>query len=154
MTATNEATPVTTLDKGFLSGYFATDSERMETDFENCCLLVTNLVLDKAPPLLPVLEQATKAGVPLLVIAAGVEGEALNTLVTNKLRGIVRCCAVAVAGPDQEHLLDAAATAGGTQIVATTEALEVLKFDKLGRIGHAVVTRDTTELWACARPCR
>ena len=85
-------------DRGYLSPYFVTDPERMECVLENALVLIHEKKISSMKDLLPLLEQIAKAGKPLLIIAEEVEGEALATLVVNKLRGTLQCCAVKAPG--------------------------------------------------------
>src|SRR5690606_31915607 len=85
-------------DRGYLSPYFVTDSERMEAVLSDCFILVHEKKISNMKDLLPVLEQVAKAGRPLLIIAEDVDGEALATLVVNKLRGTLHVCAVKAPG--------------------------------------------------------
>ncbi|HEV2234716.1 MAG TPA: chaperonin GroEL, partial [Terriglobia bacterium] len=85
-------------DRGYLSPYFVTDPERMECTLENALILIHEKKISSMKDLLPLLEQIAKSGKPLLIIAEEVEGEALATLVVNKLRGTLHCCAVKAPG--------------------------------------------------------
>ena len=85
-------------DRGYLSPYFVTDPERMECVLENALILIHEKKISSMKDLLPLLEQIAKAGKPLLIIAEDVDGEAMATLVVNKLRGTIQCCAVKAPG--------------------------------------------------------
>src|SRR5215204_90366 len=85
-------------DRGYLSPYFVTDPDRMECVFENCLILIHEKKISSMKDLLPVLEQVAKMGRPLLIIAEEIEGEALATLVVNKLRGTLQVCSVKAPG--------------------------------------------------------
>ena len=85
-------------DKGYLSPYFVTNAETMETVLENCYILIHEKKISNLKDFLPILEKIAKSGKPLLVIAEEVEGEALATLVVNKIRGTLQCCAVKAPG--------------------------------------------------------
>src|SRR5258708_6883106 len=85
-------------DRGFLSPHFVTDQDEQTVDLENCLILIYEEKISSAKNLVPVLEAVSKAGKPLLIIAEDVEGEALATLVVNKLRGILQVCAVKAPG--------------------------------------------------------
>jgi chaperonin GroEL len=85
-------------DRGYLSPYFVTDPERMECSIENAMILIHDKKISNMKDLLPVLEQTAKSGRPLLIIAEDIEGEALATLVVNKLRGVLNVCAVKAPG--------------------------------------------------------
>ncbi len=137
-------------DRGYLSPYFVTDAEKMEAVIEDARVLVTDAKLGVMKDLLPLLEQAARAGEALVVIAEDVEGDALATLVVNKLRGTLRCVAVKAPGfgdRRKEMLTDIAVLAGAR--VASAEAgikLESLALTDLGRVKRVVVDRDTTTL--------
>ena len=93
-------------DKGYISGYFVTDAERMETVYEDAYILIANSKISAVKDLLPVLEKVMQSGKPLVIIAEDVDGEALSTLVVNKIRGIFRSVAVKAPGlrrPPQGH---------------------------------------------------
>src|SRR3989442_5432935 len=81
-------------DRGYLSPYFVTDAERMEVVFEDALVLIYEKKMSVMKDMLPLLEQVARAGKPLLIIAEDIEGEALATLVVNKLRGTLQCAAV------------------------------------------------------------
>src|SRR5262249_58282965 len=85
-------------DRGYLSPYFVTDPERMEAVLEDAIILIHEKKISVMKDMLPLLEQVARAGRPFLVIAEEVEGEALATLVVNKLRGTLNCCAVKAPG--------------------------------------------------------
>src|SRR3989304_3032967 len=85
-------------DRGYISPYFVTDHERMEAVLEDVLILLYEKKINSMKDLLPVLEQIAKMGKPLLIIAEDIEGEALATLVVNKLRGTLNCCAVKAPG--------------------------------------------------------
>src|SRR5438093_5727307 len=85
-------------DRGYLSPYFVTDPERMEVVLENPYILIHEKKISVMKDLLPLLEQIARSGKPLLIIAEEVEGEALATLVVNKLRGTLQCCALKAPG--------------------------------------------------------
>jgi len=106
-------------DRGYLSPYFVTDPERMECILENPSILIQEKKISNMKDLLPVLEQIAKMGRPLLIIAEDVEGEALATLVVNKLRGVLSCCAVKAPGFGDRRkamLEDIAVLTGGRMI--------------------------------------
>ncbi len=137
-------------DKGYISPYFITDADRMEAVLEDAAILLVGGKVSAISELLPVLEQAVQAGKPLLIIAEDVEGEALSTLVVNRVRGTLTAVAVkAPAFGDRRKamLQDMAILTGGT--VVTEEV--GLKLDQVGLevLGHArrvVVTKDTTTI--------
>src|SRR6478752_6324873 len=106
-------------DRGYLSPYFVTDAARMEVVLDDCFILLHERKLSNLKELLPVLEQVAKAGKPLLVIAEEIDGEALATLVVNKLRGTLPVCAVKAPGFGDRRkamLMDMAALTGGRAI--------------------------------------
>src|SRR4029077_699182 len=117
-------------DRGYLSPYFVTDAERMEVVLEDAFILIHEKKLSNMKDLLPLLEQVAKAGRPLVIIAEDIDGEALATLVVNKLRGPLQVCAVKAPGfgdRRNEMLKDIAALTGGQ---AVTEDLG-LKLENL-----------------------
>src|SRR5438067_7579457 len=124
-------------DRGYLSPYFVTNAERMEVVLEDAVVLIHEKKLSVMKEMLPLLEQVAHAGKPLLIIAEDLEGEALATLVVNKLRGTLACCAVKAPGfgDRRKALLDDIATLTGGK--AITEDLgikrENLKLDDRGR---------------------
>jgi chaperonin GroEL len=137
-------------DRGYLSPYFVTDAEKMEVVLEDARVLLTDHKLAVMKDVLPLLEQIARAGEALLVIAEDVEGEALATLVVNKLRGTLRCVAVKAPGfgdRRKDMLADIATLTGAT--VASEEAgvkLDTLPLTSLGRVKRIVVDRDKTTL--------
>jgi chaperonin GroEL len=137
-------------DRGYLSPYFVTDAERMEVVLENAVVLIHEKKLSAMKDMLPLLEQVARAGQPLLIIAEDVDGEALATLVVNKLRGTLVCAAVKAPGfgdRRQAMLQDIATVTSGK---AFTEdlgiKLENVKLEDLGHVKKVVVTKDTTTL--------
>ena len=137
-------------DRGYLSPYFITDPEKMEAVLEDVLILLTDRKIGTMKDLLPLLEQVARATRPILIIAEDVDGEALATLVVNKLRGALRCLAVKAPGfgdRRKEMLEDMAALTGGTVI---TEALgiklENVEMDQLGRAQRIVSDRENTTL--------
>src|SRR3990172_2703935 len=137
-------------DRGYLSPYFITDPEKMEAALEDVLILLTDRKIGVMKDLLPLLEQVARAGRPILFIAEDVEGEALATLVVNKLRGALHCAAVKAPGfgdRRKEMLEEMAVLTGGTVI---TEALgiklENVEMDQLGRAQRIVSDRENTTL--------
>jgi chaperonin GroEL len=137
-------------DRGYLSPYFVTDPERMECVLEDAYILIHEKKISSMKDLLPLLEQIAKSGKPLLIIAEEVEGEALATLVVNKLRGTLQCCAVKAPGFGDRRkamLEDIATLTGG---LAVTEdigvKLESVGLDKLGRAKKITVDKDNTTI--------
>ena len=125
-------------DRGYLSPYMATDMDKMETVFDDALILITDKKISNIQEILPLLEQIVQAGRKLLIIAEDVEGEALTTLVLNKLRGVFNCVAVKAPGfgdRRKEMLQDIAILTGG-QVVSSEIGLE-LKEATLDMLGHA-----------------
>ncbi|HET6164678.1 MAG TPA: chaperonin GroEL, partial [Planctomycetota bacterium] len=125
-------------DRGYLSPHFVTDPEKMTAVLENCLVLIHEDKISSIVKLIPLLEKASKAGRPLLIIAEDIEGEALATLVVNKLRGILQCCAVKAPGYGdrrKQYLEDVAILTGGQAIVKDL-GIELDKID-LNRLGKA-----------------
>ena len=137
-------------DRGYLSPYFVTDPERMEAVLEDAFLLIHEKKISSVKDLLPVLEQVARSGKPLLVIAEDVEGEALATLVVNKLRGILSCAAVKAPGFGErrkEMLRDIAILTGGRVISEDLGIkLENVRLEDLGRAKKIVIDKDTTTI--------
>jgi chaperonin GroEL len=133
-------------DRGYLSPYFVTDPDRMEAVLEDCLILIHEKKLGVMKEMLPLLEQVAHAGKPFLIIAEDVEGEALATLVVNKLRGTLSCCAVKAPGFGDRRkamLEDLAIVTGGKAITEDLGIkLENLKLDDLGRAKKVVVDKD------------
>src|SRR5690348_10191378 len=137
-------------DRGYLSPYFVTDPERMECVVEGVYVLIHEKKISSMKDLLPLLEQIAKSGKPLLVIAEDVEGEALATLVVNKLRGTLQCCAVKAPGFGDRRkamLEDIAILTGGKAITEDLGIkLENVKLDDLGRAKKITVDKDNTTI--------
>jgi chaperonin GroEL len=137
-------------DRGYLSPYFVTDAERMETVLEDPYILIHEKKISNMKDLLPLLEQIARSGKPLLIIAEEVEGEALATLVVNKLRGTLNACAVKAPGfgDRRKAMLDDIATiTGGKPIMEETGIkLEGVKLDDLGRAKRVTVDKDNTTI--------
>jgi chaperonin GroEL len=137
-------------DRGYLSPYFITDPDRMECVLEEPYVLIHEKKISNMKDLLPVLEQIARAGKPLLVIAEEVEGEALATLVVNKLRGTLNACAVKAPGFGDRRkamLDDIAILTGGKSIMEETGIkLEGVRLDDLGRAKRIVVDKDNTTI--------
>jgi chaperonin GroEL len=135
-------------DKGYLSPYFVTDSEEMECALEDCLILVHEKKLGNVQALLPLLQKVAQQGKPLLVIAEDVEGQALATLVVNKLRGTLNCCAVKAPGFGDRRkaiLGDIAVLTGATCITEDLGLkLENLAVAHLGKAARITVDKDTT----------
>src|SRR5438876_3299512 len=137
-------------DRGYLSPYFVTDPERMECVLESAYILIHEKKISSMKDLLPVLEQVAKLGKPLLIIAEEVEGEALATLVVNKIRGTLQCCAVKAPGFGDRRkamLEDIAILTGGRMIAEELGLkLENVGLKELGRCKRVVVDKDNTTL--------
>jgi len=137
-------------DRGYLSPYFVTDSERMEVVLEDPYILIHEKKISNMKDLLPVLEQIARAGKPLLIIAEEVEGEALATLVVNKLRGTLNACAVKAPGFGDRRkamLEDISILTGGKAIMEETGIkLEGVRLEDLGRAKRVTVDKDNTTL--------
>src|SRR5437660_871475 len=137
-------------DRGYLSPYFVTDAERMETVFENALVLVHEKKISGMQDLVPLLEQVAKAGKPLLIIAEELEGDALATLVVNKLRGSLNVCAVRAPGfgDRRKAMLEDIATLTGGKMIAEDLGikLENVQLADLGSAKRVVVDKDNTTL--------
>ncbi|MBI2066762.1 MAG: chaperonin GroEL [Deltaproteobacteria bacterium] len=137
-------------DRGYLSPYFVTDPERMECVLENPYILINEKKISNMKELLPLLENIARAGRPLLIIAEDVEGEALATLVVNKLRGTLQCCAVKAPGFGDRRkamLEDIGILTGGTCIAEELgRKLEDVKLEDLGRAKRVTIDKDNTTI--------
>jgi len=137
-------------DRGYLSPYFVTDPEKMEAGLDDARVLLTDRKLTIMKDLLPLLEQVARAGEGLVIIAEDVEGEALATLVVNKLRGTLRCVAVKAPGfgdRRKEMLADIATLTGGEVLSEEMGVrLENVQPNQLGRASRIVVDRETTTI--------
>src|SRR5213083_3193531 len=137
-------------DKGYLSPYFVTDSEAMECKLEDCYVLLFEKKISNLNDFLPLLEKLAKTGKPMLVIAEEVEGEALATLVVNKLRGTLNACAVKAPGFGDRRkamLEDIATLTGGKAVFEETGIkLEGIRLEDLGRAKRVTVDKDNTTI--------
>jgi len=137
-------------DRGYLSPYFVTDAERMEAVLEDPYILIHEKKVSNMKDLLPLLEQIARAGKPLLIIAEEVEGEALATLVVNKLRGTLNACSVKAPGFGDRRkamLEDIAVLTGGKAIMEETGIkLEGVRLEDLGRAKRITVDKDNTTI--------
>jgi chaperonin GroEL len=135
-------------DRGYLSPYFITNTEKMTAEIENPWILLADSKIASLKDLLPVLEQVQKTNRPLLIIAEDVEGEALSTLVVNKLRGVLNISAVKAPGFGDRRkamLQDIAILTGGTVISEETgHTLEGTTIDMLGQAARVVIDKDNT----------
>jgi chaperonin GroEL len=137
-------------DRGYISPYFITDPEKMEAVLEDVLVLITDRKIGVMKDFLPLLERVAQSGTPMLVVAEDVEGEALATLIVNKLRGSLRCVAVKAPGfgdRRKDMLQDLAILTGG-QVIAEEAGfkLESAELRQLGRAKRVLVTRDTTTI--------
>ena len=137
-------------DRGYLSPYFITDADRMEAVLEDPYILIHEKKISNMKDLLPLLEQIARGGRPLLIIAEEVEGEALATLVVNKLRGTLNVCSVKAPGFGDRRkamLEDIAILTGGKSIMEETGIkLEGVKLEDLGRAKRVTVDKDNTTI--------
>ena len=137
-------------DRGYLSPYFVTDPDRMECVLENALILIHEKKISTMKDLLPLLEQVAKMGRPLLIIAEDVEGEALATLVVNKLRGTLQACAVKAPGFGDRRkamLEDIAILTGGKSLTEDLGIkLENVQIEDLGRAKKIVVDKDNSTI--------
>jgi len=137
-------------DRGYLSPYFVTDAERMETVLEDALILIHDKKISNMKDLLPVLEPVAKQGRPLLIIAEDVEGEALATLVVNKLRGTLNIAAVKAPGfgDRRKAMLEDIAILTGGRVISEEVGfkLENATIDMLGRAKRIVIDKDNTTI--------
>jgi len=137
-------------DRGYISPYFITDAERLECVLEDAFVLIHDKKISSMKDLLPILEQIARMGKPLLIIAEDVEGEALATLVVNKLRGVLQVCAVKAPGFGERRkamLEDIAILTGGTVISEDLGVkLENVKIENLGKAKKVIVDKDNTTI--------
>ncbi len=137
-------------DRGYLSPYFVTDAERMEATLENALILIHEKKISAMKDLLPLLEQVARQGKPLLIIAEDVDGEALATLVVNKLRGTLQVCAVKAPGfgDRRKAMLEDIAVLTGGQVISEDLGikLENVKLEDLGRAKRVTIDKDNTTI--------
>ena len=137
-------------DRGYLSPYFVTDPDRMEAVLEDAYILIYEQKISAVKDLLPILEKVVQRGKPLLIIAEDIEGEALATLVVNKLKGVINCVAVKAPGfgdRRKEMLQDIAVVTGGTFISSDLGIkLENITLDDLGQARKVVVDKENTTI--------
>ena len=133
-------------DRGYLSPYFATDTDKMEATLDDCLILVTDKKISNIQDLLPLLEQIVQSGKKLLIVAEDVEGEALTTLVLNKLRGTftVVCVKAPGFGDRRKEMLVDIATLTGGEVITSDLGLD-LKDTTLGQLGRARQVKVTKE---------
>ncbi len=137
-------------DRGYLSPYFVSDPERMEATLENAIILIYDKKISSMKDMLPILEQTAKSGRPLMIIAEDIEGEALATLVVNKLRGVLNVCAVKAPGfgDRRKAMLEDIAVLTGGKVISEEMGfkLENATMDMLGRAKRIVVDKDNTTI--------
>ena len=135
-------------DRGYISPYFVTNAEKMEAVLENAFILLSEKKITSMKDLLPILEQTAKMGAPMVIIAEDVEGEALATLVVNKLRGTLQICAVKAPGfgDRRKAMLEDLAILTGGQVISEDLGikLENVKITDLGRAKKITVDKDNT----------
>ncbi|GAA1423620.1 chaperonin GroEL [Streptomyces thermospinosisporus] len=137
-------------DKGYISAYFATDMERMEAVLDDPYILIANSKISSVKDLLPLLEKVMQSGKPLLIIAEDVEGEALSTLVVNKIRGTFKSVAVKAPGfgDRRKAMLGDIAILTGGEVISEEVGLKLenATLDLLGRARKVVITKDETTI--------
>ncbi|RMG38540.1 MAG: chaperonin GroEL, partial [Methanobacteriota archaeon] len=137
-------------DRGYISPYFVTDAENMEAVLEDALILIHDKKISAMKDLLPVLEQVAQSGKPLLIIAEDVEGEALATLVVNKLRGTLKVCAVKAPGfgDRRKAMLEDIAILTGGQVISEEAGfkLENARIEMLGRAKRVTVDKENTTI--------
>ncbi len=137
-------------DRGYISPYFVTDHERMESVLEDVLILIYEKKINSMKDLLPVLEQIAKMGRPLLIISEDIEGEALATLVVNKLRGTLNCAAVKAPGfgDRRKAMLEDIAILTGGQVISEDIGLKLenVKITDLGRAKRVTIDKDNTTI--------
>ena len=137
-------------DRGYISPYFVTDHERMEAVLEDVLILIYEKKINSMKDLLPVLEQIAKMGKPLLIISEDIEGEALATLVVNKLRGTLNCAAVKAPGfgDRRKAMLEDIAVLTGGQVISEDIGLKLenVKITDLGRAKRITIDKDNTTI--------
>ncbi len=152
MTTELEITEGMRFDKGYISPYFATDTERMEAILDEPYILLTDKKITLVQDLVPVLEQVARASRPLLIIAEDIEKEALATLVVNRLRGVLNVAAVKAPGfgDRRKAMLEDIAVLTGGQVITEDAGLklESTKIDMLGKARRITITKDNTTIVA------
>ena len=137
-------------DKGYISAYFVTDTERMETELEDPYILVANSKISTVKDLLPLLEKVMQSGKPLVIIAEDVDGEALSTLIVNKIRGTFKSVAVKAPGfgDRRKAMLADIATLTGGEVISEEVGLKLENtgLELLGRARKVVITKDETTI--------
>ncbi|MEM9543329.1 MAG: chaperonin GroEL [Cyanobacteria bacterium P01_E01_bin.42] len=152
MTTELEITEGMRFDKGYISPYFVTDTERMEAVFEEPYLLITDKKIALVQDLVPVLEQVARSGKPLIIIAEDIEKEALATLVVNRLRGVLNVAAVKAPGfgDRRKQMLEDIAVLTGGQVITEDAGLKLdnAKLEDLGTARRLVITKDNSTIVA------
>jgi chaperonin GroEL len=152
MTTELEITEGMRFDKGYISPYFATDTERMEAVLDEPFILLTDKKITLVQDLVPVLEQVARAGRPLVIIAEDIEKEALATLVVNRLRGVLNVAAIKAPGfgDRRKALLEDIAILTGGQVITEDAGLKLdgTKLDMLGKARRITITKDNTTIVA------
>ncbi|NJL61730.1 MAG: chaperonin GroEL [Methylacidiphilales bacterium] len=152
MTTELEITEGMRFDKGYISPYFATDAERMETVFDEPYLLLTDKKIGLVQDLVPILEQVARSGRPLVILAEDIEKEALATLVVNRLRGVLNVAAVKAPGfgDRRKAMLEDIAVLTGGQLITEDAGLrlDTAKLDSLGKARRITITKDSTTIVA------
>ncbi len=152
MTTELEITEGMRFDKGYISPYFVTDTERMECVFEDPAILITDKKIGLVQDLVPILEQVARQGKPLVIIAEDIEKEALATLVVNRLRGVLNVTAVKAPGfgDRRKAMLEDIAVLTGGQVISEDAGLklETTKIDSLGTARRITMNKDTTTIVA------
>ena len=146
----NEIVEGMQFDRGYLTPYMVTDTDKMVADLDNAAILITDKKISVIQDLVPLLEQVMQNGLKLLIVAEDIEGEALSTLIVNRLRGTLNVCAVKAPGfgdRRKEMLQDIAVLTGGTVISSQLNMeLPDAKMEDLGHCRQIVVTKDTTTI--------
>ncbi|MBE9110440.1 chaperonin GroEL [Nodosilinea sp. LEGE 07298] len=152
MTTELEVTEGMRFDKGYLSPYFVTDTERMEAVLDEPYILLTDKKIALVQDLVPVLEQVARSGKPLMIIAEDIEKEALATLVVNRMRGVLNVAAVKAPGfgDRRKAMLEDIAVLTGGQVISEDTGLKLdnVKVDMLGSARRITITKDTTTVVA------
>ena len=137
-------------DRGYLSAYFVTDAERMEVELNDCLILLNEKKISSMKDLLPLLEQVAKSGRPFLIVAEDIEGEALATLVVNKLRGTLAIAAVKAPGfgDGRKAMLEDIAILTGGKVISEDLGikLESVRMEDLGRAKKIMIDKDNTTI--------
>lgn len=152
MTTELEVTEGMRFDKGYISPYFATDTERMEAVLDEPFILLTDKKITLVQDLVPVLEQVARSGRPLVIIAEDIEKEALATLVVNRLRGVLNVAAIKAPGfgDRRKAMLEDIAVLTGGQVITEDAGLKLenAKLDMMGRARRITITKDNTTIVA------